>query len=98
MLQVNPRLQCELEKVLKWRERKPSKAVFPLLLTGCLSQQSFVSGRIFLCTTTSCRSSRDGCWPTSSSNGSMYSQFVPNEVKKIAESHTEVLTGLNNQR
>lgn len=46
------------------------------LLTGCLSQQSLMTGRIFLCTTTSCRSSREGCWPISSSNGSMYSPRV----------------------
>lgn len=51
------------------------------LLTGCLSQHSLRTGRIFLCTTTSCRSSREGCWPISSSNGSMYSPTVP-EVRQ----------------
>lgn len=51
--------------------------ILPGSLTGCLSQQSLMAGRIFLCTTTSCRSSREGCWPISSSNGSMYSPTVP---------------------
>lgn len=45
--------------------------------TGCFSQWSLNTGRIFLWTTTSCRSSRDGCWPISSSKGSMYSSTGP---------------------
>lgn len=87
-----PRLGCELEELLAEAEggkknsmqKHPVEGSFPLLLTGCLSQQSFMAGRIFLCTTTSCRSSRDGCWPTSSSNGSMYSPVAPNEVNEVA--------------
>lgn len=62
--------------------------ILPALLTGCLSQQSLMTGRIFLCTTTSCRSSREGCWPISSSNGSMYSPTVPeNQQFKKKERH-----------
>lgn len=53
-----------------------NRTVFPLL-TECFCQQSRRQGRSFLCTTTSCMSSRDGCWPTSSSNGSMYSSTGP---------------------
>uniref|UniRef100_A0A6B0UYA0 Uncharacterized protein n=1 Tax=Ixodes ricinus TaxID=34613 RepID=A0A6B0UYA0_IXORI len=34
-------------------------------------------GRTFLLTTASCMSSRVGCWPTSSSKGSMYSSTGP---------------------
>lgn len=52
------------------------------LKPGCLSQESLMAGRIFLCTTTSCRSSREGCWPISSSNGSMYSPTVPDRGRK----------------
>lgn len=50
-----------------WEENKdgthPGNAVkiLPQLLTGCFSQQSLMAGRIFLCTTTSWRSSREGC-------------------------------------
>jgi len=47
------------------------------VLTLCLNQRSLKAGLIFLWTTVSCRSSRDGCWPTSSSNGSMYSSTGP---------------------
>ena len=69
-------------------------AILPRLLTGCLSQHSLMAGRIFLCTTTSCRSSRVGCWPISSSNGSMYSPVLPEETQqghRMGEGYTEVM-------
>lgn len=55
-------------------------------LTECFCQHSLRTGLFFLCTTTSCMSSRDGCWPISSSKGSMYSSTGPAEGTPVKPS------------
>lgn len=62
-------------------------------LTVCFCQQSRRQGRSFLWTTTSCMSSRDGCWPTSSSKGSMYSSTGPEDQKHKQNAASNRRTG-----